>query len=504
MMSQTLNGQQPGSQTDLVTRGGLVDLGNFASVLHRHDTRRKLGLEFHLDRNHDGGVGSRMGRNFGLNPSRISLEFRAVRVSSKHVLPALHSVGLGLVDQSGEEIAFTLQGPAEDRGDRDLFSHRQDDRLVEEEEEEEDAGPANELMGVAGRERENLFRISAKSDTAKLADCIRKYEQTRGSNQFSNMRRATLESPGHADIETLLETVRFRRDILRHRTSEFLPSAPVSEAERRIDRFQPGVMGLVDILRAFNTNLQGTLGGLSYLGPLRTHPARHYVIDGVPGSSVGSRGEQAVQILFRDREQHGDRSPLLRRLNETCARFEIPYTFDLKNVGDAIAGDVIVLSLTDLRTDVRVGPADVGFGIGQLLPILIEGILVRERNLSARLVCVEQPEIHLHPRLQAAMADFFIETALPPASVSTPQSSQSRGHVQWVLETHSEALILRLQRRIREGKVSNRDVSVLYVDPRDERGSSINELRLDEDGEFLDLWPDGFFVEGFGELMGGR
>jgi hypothetical protein len=64
--------------------------------------------------------------------------------------------------------------------------------------------------------------------------------------------------------------------------------------------------------------------------------------------------------------------------------------------------------------------------------------------------------------------------------------------------------MLRLQRRIREKKISHHDVSVLYVDPRGDRGSTILELRLDEDGEFIDLWPDGFFVESLAEMMGGR
>ena len=78
-----------------------------------------------------------------------------------------------------------------------------------------------------------------------------------------------------------------------------------------------------------------------------------------------------------------------------------------------------------------------------------------------------------------------------------------RGEKQWIVETHSELLILRIQRRIREGSLNPSDVSVLYVNPNapDAEGSTISRLRLDEKGDFIDEWPDGFFEDGFGELM---
>ena len=68
------------------------------------------------------------------------------------------------------------------------------------------------------------------------------------------------------------------------------------------------------------------------------------------------------------------------------------------------------------------------------------------------------------------------------------------------LETHSETLMLRLQRRIRQKKIKPEDVSVLYVNPVKDEGSVIMELELDEQGRFLDEWPDGFFEEGYREM----
>ena len=85
------------------------------------------------------------------------------------------------------------------------------------------------------------------------------------------------------------------------------------------------------------------------------------------------------------------------------------------------------------------------------------------------------------------------------------ETSKGENGKQWIVETHSELLILRLQRRIREGALKHTDISVIYVDPgatnEGEAGSLIKVLRLDEEGNFIDDWPHGFFEEGFSELM---
>ena len=149
--------------------------------------------------------------------------------------------------------------------------------------------------------------------------------------------------------------------------------------------------------------------------------------------------------------------------------------------------------LIDKNTETRVTLPDVGFGVNQVLPIIVEGVdLLSDK--SDKILCVEQPEIHIHPRLQAHLADLMIET-------TRGEVTRGEGYKQWIVETHSELLILRLQRRIKEGNINSRDVSVLYVRPQGSDGSTIQQLRLDESGDFIDHWPDGFFDEGFNELM---
>jgi hypothetical protein len=141
------------------------------------------------------------------------------------------------------------------------------------------------------------------------------------------------------------------------------------------------------------------------------------------------------------------------------------------------------LVLMDKRTKTPVSHRDVGIGVSQVIPILVSCY-----GLSDSLIAIEQPEIHLHPKLQAELGSVFAESIKPPYNN------------RFVLETHSEHLILRLQRLIREGQLNPEDISVIYVDS-DQEGSQCLELRLDEEGDFIDEWPDGFFEDDFKEIF---
>lgn len=149
-----------------------------------------------------------------------------------------------------------------------------------------------------------------------------------------------------------------------------------------------------------------------------------------------------------------------------------------------IGGDQISdLVLIDKRTDTMVSHRDVGIGISQVIPILVSCY-----GLSDALIAIEQPEIHLHPRLQAELGSLFAESIKPPYNN------------RFILETHSEHLMLRLQKLIRQGNLNPEDISVIYVDSNS-KGSQCLELRLDEEGDFIDEWPDGFFDDDFKEIF---
>ena len=129
---------------------------------------------------------------------------------------------------------------------------------------------------------------------------------------------------------------------------------------------------------------------------------------------------------------------------------------------------------------------DVGFGIGQVMPIITEAVVSKNTT-----ICVEQPEIHLHPKLQAHLADLFIDSV-----------NAKKNNNQWIIETHSEALMLRIQKRIRQERINKSLVKVYYV-ISDTEGSKIIDLPLDDEGDFTELWPEGFFEERLNDLFGG-
>lgn len=149
------------------------------------------------------------------------------------------------------------------------------------------------------------------------------------------------------------------------------------------------------------------------------------------------------------------------------------------------------LILRDDRLGLPVIPQDLGVGISQLVPIVVVAL-----DPETRVASIEQPELHVHPRLQAGLGDLFAEFA-------------AKGKL-FILETHSEHLILRIQRRIREAAeghpageshLTAGDVTIYYLNPRSEY-ARFERIDLDRRGEFLQPWPDDFFELDFYERFG--
>jgi len=229
------------------------------------------------------------------------------------------------------------------------------------------------------------------------------------------------------------------------------------------------------------------LNDLLYIGPLRAMPERLYPFSGNLPSDVGIDGRYAPDILIA-------RPDIVAMINQWFKKFDLNYTFDVRHV----IRDYHEIVLIDGRSGSKASIKDVGFGISQIIPIIVQGLMSEDRIL-----CIEQPEIHLHPRLQAELGDFFI-----PITEETGSYANTLNQV--IVETHSEHLILRLLRRIREttnGELEDEalalrpeHVAVIYAKPT-EHGTELMELRISEDGDFIDKWPDGFFTERERELF---
>jgi len=229
------------------------------------------------------------------------------------------------------------------------------------------------------------------------------------------------------------------------------------------------IMALLRLLRGVLFRIQRLLVKKTYyIGPLREYPPRYYIASGEYPRDVGLRGEHTVEVIYADFKR---RVALYERLKSWVNKMGVARDIRLKPVAEGI----YVLTIADPKQGIDVNITDIGFGASQLLPIIVEGIYATRGSL----LLVEQPEIHLHPRLQAMLADFFIEMA--------------REGKQVIIETHSEHLLLRLQRRIAENVISNRDVAVYYFELTSD-GTKIYPITINEYG-MLEALPEGFFEE---------
>lgn len=228
-------------------------------------------------------------------------------------------------------------------------------------------------------------------------------------------------------------------------------------------------------------------GGIYYLGPLREFPQRHYAWKGSEPADMGRRGERVVDALLASRRKGNYISPGPRRPRQTL---EERIAYWLKKLGlihefsvEAIAegSNLYQVRVQKSPSSPKVLLTDVGFGVSQVLPVLVLCYYVPKGST----VLLEQPEIHLHPSAQSGLADVFIDV-------------MKNRNVQIIVESHSEYLLRRLQRRIAEEELTPEQTS-LYFCNMSKDGSKLTPLKLDLFGSIRN-WPKDFFGDEFGEM----
>ncbi|OIR08906.1 hypothetical protein GALL_89000 [mine drainage metagenome] len=235
------------------------------------------------------------------------------------------------------------------------------------------------------------------------------------------------------------------------------------------------------------------LGSLSYLGPLRKHPQRTYQWSGDTPEGVGQMGENAIAAILAAQNEgrklnRGPKKPLQSFAEFVASWLKdlgVIHSFVVKPVAEGRKEYEVLVKTHAKAPEVKI--TDVGFGVSQVLPVLVQAFYCPPNST----IWMEQPEIHLHPQVQAELADVFI------SAIHSRENGKAR-NVQLIVESHSEHFLNRLQRRIAEGDLTPDDVAIYFC----KRAGSATELEPLEVNLYGDIknWPENFFGDEMADL----
>ena len=220
------------------------------------------------------------------------------------------------------------------------------------------------------------------------------------------------------------------------------------------------------------------------LAPLRTRPHRTYdkLIE-----EFKPEGDHIPLVLARILADEKDKKnqPLTEALEEFGRDSGLFKKLTVKRMGRS-PSDPFQLRVKSTGPDVNL--VDVGYGVSQALPIVVDSILAPKNSV----VLIQQPEVHLHPRAQAALGRFFSALAV-------------NDNKRFVIETHSDYLVDRVRMSVAGGVIGHNDVTIAFLQ-RDGLDVEIHQLDIDSQGNVVDA-PQAyrsFFLEEEIRLLMGK
>ena len=237
------------------------------------------------------------------------------------------------------------------------------------------------------------------------------------------------------------------------------------------------------ILEKCDDTLANFSKNISYIGPVRATAERYYRTQDLAVDEVDYKGNNLAMFLK----------------NLTDSEMESFSAWTLDNFGFKpsikFSEGHISVTICAKDSDRNLNIADTGFGFSQILPVITQlwslsskGNLQstsRRVNRGTITYAIEQPELHLHPRLQGTLTDALVK------SIKT--AKEKKIDLRLMIETHSEVLVNRLGQLIAEGKISHNEINIVLFEPSDQVGEvTIRNALFDPDG-YLVNWPLGFF-----------
>lgn len=237
-----------------------------------------------------------------------------------------------------------------------------------------------------------------------------------------------------------------------------------------------GIVNSSFLIQELNLNID-------YIGAFREVPKVNYSYDSKDFETIGLKGENAYPLLIQDKE---DKRELLNNISNWYKENFENWNLDVKDFATPSGTQYQVVLSNEKLKDINI--VYTGQGINQVLPLIVRSYMKDEEPV---LITIEEPETHLHPAAHGSLAQRFVESYI------------DNNNKNYLIETHSENFILRIQRLIAdpEVKFTNEDVKIYYVNyEEDNFYSSIKEIEIDANGEIED-WPDNVFNEGYEELV---
>ena len=231
------------------------------------------------------------------------------------------------------------------------------------------------------------------------------------------------------------------------------------------------------IFSQLETAFENLFSRIHYLGPLREYPRRNYTWEESHPKDVGLYGEKMISALLSSRVQNRFTD---EQIMKWLQKLELIYSYALNSTSNTEQNYEFLVKQYKGGPEVRL--TDVGFGVSQVLPVLILCYYAPEGSI----LILEQPEAHLHPKVQTELADVLIDVV-------------KNRNIQIILESHSEYLLSRLQRRIAEKEIAAADTALYFCEIKDGT-SEIEQLNVDEYGNIRN-WPQDFFGDVTGELI---